>query len=467
MIPSTNGSAPAPPALAFARVSYAYSDAVVVWQIDLTVESGEMVGLLGSNGAGKSTLLRLASGALRPREGSVRVAGREIGQLAPRAAAQAVAVVPQEFSVPFAYTVRQLVELGRTPYLGVLGVAGRADESAVEDALRDTNLSDLADRVFNHISGGERQRVLVALALAQSSRLLLLDEPTAHLDVHHQVEIMDLLTRLNRERGLTIVAALHDLNLAARYFPRLVLLRQSILADGPPSAVLDRKLLANAYQATINIGILRGERHLSILPEPRVGSEQPSPSDTVGEPPVHVLAGGGSGELAMRMLADAGVTFSVAALATGDSDEALARQLAARWRSEPPFAPVSDAGLAATQAHLHGARCALICPAPFAAGNLPLLVAVRDAAANGLPVLLWEPGASDVEPSAALLERVALRDGADGQAVALYRALLDGGATIVTSPASLMRALAQLGLRDGQSGSIPATVTLAEGSHSG
>ncbi|HEY7984709.1 MAG TPA: ABC transporter ATP-binding protein [Ktedonobacterales bacterium] len=463
----SSGGAPAPPALAFAGVSYAYSERTVVRAIDLAVRPGEMVGLLGSNGAGKSTLLRLASGVLRPREGSVRVAGREISALAPRAVAQAVAVVPQEFAVPFAYTVRQLVELGRTPYLGVLGVARRADEAAVADALRDTNLTDLADRVFNQLSGGERQRVLVALALAQHSRLLLLDEPTAHLDVHHQVEIMDLLTRLNHERGLTIVAALHDLNLAARYFPRLVLLRQTILADGPPSAVLERDLLASAYQATINIGILRGERHLSILPEPRVAAEPAAPTAATGEPPVHVLAGGGSGELAMRALADAGLAFSVAPLAAGDSDAALARQLATRWTSEPPFAPVSPAGLEAARSHLRGARCALICPAPMAAGNLPLLAAVADAAARGLPVLLWEPDAGDGATPTTLLERVGRRDGADGRATLYYRALLDGGATAVASAASLVRALERLGLREAQHGATPVPAPRAEGSHVG
>ncbi|HEV2236674.1 MAG TPA: ABC transporter ATP-binding protein, partial [Ktedonobacterales bacterium] len=460
--PTTSGAA-----LSFEGVSYAYSEREVVRSINLTVHPGEMVGLIGSNGAGKSTLLRLASGVLRPRAGSVCVGGRAISAMAPRAVAQAVAVVPQEFTVPFAYTVRQLVELGRTPYLGVLGVARRADEVAVEQALRDTSLTDLEDRVFNELSGGERQRVLVALALAQNGRLLLLDEPTAHLDLHHQVEIMDLLIRLNRERGLSLVAALHDLNLAARYLPRLVLLSQTILADGPPAMVLERGLLASAYQATTNIGILRGEQHLSILPEPHAPAEQGARAVAAGEPVVHVLSGGGSGELAMRALADLGMAFSVAPLAVGDSDAALARQLATRWTSEPPFAAVSPAGLAATRAQLRTARCALLCPAPFAAGNLPLLAAVADAAAQGLPVLLWEPDAGNAATHTAVLELAGQRDGADGRATLYYRELLDGGAAIVATAASLARALERLGLRAAQNGSSPQTAPLAERSHVG
>jgi iron complex transport system ATP-binding protein len=445
-------------------VSYAYSASDVVREVSLNVRTGEVVGLLGSNGAGKSTLLRLASGVLRPRDGCVQVAGREVGQLSPRAVAQAVAMVPQEFSVPFAYTVRQLVELGRTPYLGVLGVARRADRAIVEEALRDTDLLPLADRVFNQLSGGERQRVLVALALAQSSRLLLLDEPTAHLDIHHQVEVMDLLTRLNREHGLTIIAALHDLNLAARYFPRLVLLRQTVLADGPPSAVLDRALLARAYRASVSIGILRGERHLSILPETHNGTGEPDAERDAGEPAVYLLAGGGSGELAMRTLADAGVAFSVAPLAVGDSDEALARQLAALWASAPPYAPISGDAVATARAHLLRARCALVCPAPYGAGNLPLLAAVRDAAATGVPVLLWEPSAAgDDAPS--VLARVAARGDATGETLEHYQALLDRGAAVAATTTGLMRALAHLHLMDGPAGSPPAAPRPTEESH--
>jgi iron complex transport system ATP-binding protein len=403
------------------------------------VRAGEMVGLLGPNGAGKSTLLQLASGVLRPQAGRVWLNERDIHTLAHQEVARHVAMVPQEFSVPFAYTVRQLVELGRTPHLGLLGVPRREDAQAVDEALDATALSALSQRVFNHLSGGERQRVLVALALAQSGGLLLLDEPTAHLDVRHQVEIMELLCRLNQERHLTIVAALHDLNLAARYFPRLILLHHEIVADGSPTAVLDAHLLSRAYEAAIKVGILRGEVSLSVLPSSHAAADVGPLDDCDALPKVHLVAGGGSGELAMRALADAGVPFSVAALNIGDSDHQLATHLAACWVTEPPFAPVSASGLAAARASMLEAEVVIICPVPFGAGNLPLLQAAVEAAANGRRVVLWEPGAESARAAdpKVMLARVGARDFSDGRATALYTALLAAGAHVVTAAAAL------------------------------
>src|SRR5215467_749704 len=173
---------PRPPAaLSFQRISFAYREALVVREVTTSLAQGEMVGLLGPNGAGKSTMLKLAAGALQPTRGSIHLIGRDLKQLGQREVARQVAFVPQEFSVQFAYTVWQIVALGRTPYLGVLGVERSEDRRAVEEALGETALAHLADRVFNELSGGERQRVLVALALAQRSPIVLLDEPTAHL----------------------------------------------------------------------------------------------------------------------------------------------------------------------------------------------------------------------------------------------------------------------------------------------
>ncbi len=187
-------------------------------------------------------------------------------RLSRREVARRLAVAPQEFSVQFAYTVRQIVELGRTPYREMFSLSRRQDALAIEDALAAADVEHLADRVFNDLSGGERQRVLIALTLAQEAPILLLDEPTAHLDIRYQIETLELLRRLNGERRLTVLAALHDLNLAARYFPRLVLFRETIVADGTPAQVLDADLLSEVYETPVRVGILRGEQHLSVLP---------------------------------------------------------------------------------------------------------------------------------------------------------------------------------------------------------
>lgn len=253
-------------ALALESVTFGYSAAPIFSDVTLRLDPGEMVALLGPNGAGKSTLLRLASGVLTPSAGSISLLGRPLGSYARREIARAVAVLPQDFSVQFAYTVRQVVALGRTPHLGAWNTASSADRVAVEDALAATNTAELAERVFNELSGGERQRVLLALALAQESSVILLDEPTAHLDVKHQVESLDLLRALNRDRGVTILAAMHDLNLAARYFPRLALLEGALLADGTPATVLTPANLRHAYGADLLVGVLDGDQHLTIVP---------------------------------------------------------------------------------------------------------------------------------------------------------------------------------------------------------
>ncbi|MGZ3716540.1 MAG: ABC transporter ATP-binding protein, partial [Ktedonobacterales bacterium] len=220
-----------PMALALDGVSFAYRGGganPVVRDVTLHVAAGEMVGLLGPNGAGKSTLLRLATGLLKPATGSIRIQGDDVHALSREQIARRIAVVPQDFSVQFAYTVRQIVELGRMPHLGAWGTLTAADRRSVEHALATTNMLALADHVFQELSGGERQRVLLALALAQDAPIVLLDEPTAHLDIKHQIEALELLRRLNAERGLTVIAILHDLNLAARYFDRLALLQRTI-----------------------------------------------------------------------------------------------------------------------------------------------------------------------------------------------------------------------------------------------
>ncbi len=246
-------------ALAFEKVGFAYGREPVVASVRLRIAAGEMVALLGPNGAGKSTLLGLASGVLAPNAGRILLHGEELRGMPRRQIARVIAVVPQEFSVQFSYTVRQLVEMGRAPHLGALGAFGQADRQAVDEAMATTETTALAERVFNELSGGERQRVIVALALAQAPSLLLLDEPTAHLDIKHQVEVLELVRRLNAERRLTVLAALHDLNLAARYFPRLVLFQREVVADGPPARVLEAGLLSRVYGTPVRIGILRGE----------------------------------------------------------------------------------------------------------------------------------------------------------------------------------------------------------------
>ncbi len=354
--------------------------------------------------------------------------------------AQRVAVVPQELPVPFAFSVEQMVRLGRTPYLNLLGNLTIDDLQVVQDAMSAADVTHLAKHIYNELSGGERQRVIIAMALAQQPMLLLLDEPTSHLDIRYQIDVLERVQRLNRESGLTVIAAMHDLNLAARYFRRLVLFQRGIVADGGPAEVLEPGLLRRVYGVSVQVGILRGAEHLSVLPPGEPPSTDAEQEET--QPRVHVMAGGGSGELLMRALADAHIPFSAGPLNVGDSDHTLALRLAREVITEQPYTPISAQVREQTRAHLNAQMLLVVCPMPIGPGNLALLEEARYAAQHMLRVILFAPNEDDGddtkevdETEDAQMKRsgIAERDYTQGAGVQAVRALLRDGAQIVES----------------------------------
>ncbi|MFB6359720.1 MAG: ATP-binding cassette domain-containing protein [Halobacteriales archaeon] len=225
----------------------------VLEAIDLTVEAGRFVGLVGPNGAGKTTLLRTVNGLLEPTAGQVSLDGDPVPALSSRELGRRVATVPQHTNLSFDFTVRQVVELGRHPRRPRFGGVD-PDPGAIERALRRTATDHLADRLINAVSGGERQRVLLARALAQAAPVLLLDEPTANLDVHHQVRTLGLVEDLVESDDRTVVAAIHDLDLAARYCDELVLLSDGrTRISGPPPEVLTEEHLEAAFGGNVAV----------------------------------------------------------------------------------------------------------------------------------------------------------------------------------------------------------------------
>jgi cobalamin transport system ATP-binding protein len=236
------------------RLCFSYGETPLFDGIDLSVEKKEMLALIGPNGSGKTTLLRLLSGALAPVSGAVRLKGRSLDSLPARERARLVAVVPQETAMTFDFTVMETVLMGRTPYLGLLGVEGPEDLTAAREAMDRTGTLRFAERLLSRLSGGERQLTLIARALAQAPRLLLLDEPTAFLDIRHRLEIYALLSRLNAEQRLTTIVTSHDINLAARYCRRIVLLKQGrVRADGTPRQVFLEEILSDVYETPLRV----------------------------------------------------------------------------------------------------------------------------------------------------------------------------------------------------------------------
>ena len=235
--------------------------------VSLAVERGSVVGILGPNGSGKTTLLRLLAGALTPASGVVRLEGADLSAMPRRQIARRIAVVPQETHLAFDYTVLEVALMGRYPHLGAFELEGPADLAIVRDALDATGTRGLERRMFPTLSGGEKQRVVIASALAQQADLMLLDEPTASLDLRYQIELVSLLAALNRERGLTLVVATHDLNFAASFCQRLILLRAGqVLAAGATADVLTADRIRSLYGVSADVQYHAAAGHLTVVP---------------------------------------------------------------------------------------------------------------------------------------------------------------------------------------------------------
>jgi iron complex transport system ATP-binding protein len=241
-------------AVSVASLQVLLGGATVLRGVDLSVAEGEWVTVIGPNGAGKSTLLRAVGGLLTPSAGSVSLCGTPLTRLRRRARARLVATVAQDPVVPPGMVVFDYVLLGRTPYVPPLGRESAADLAAVRDVLGRLDLDAFADRELETLSGGERQRVFLARALAQGATLLLLDEPTSALDIGHQQEVLELVDRMRRDHGLTVLATMHDLSVAGSYADRLVLLAEGrVVASGRPREVLTEELLAAHYRAHVRV----------------------------------------------------------------------------------------------------------------------------------------------------------------------------------------------------------------------
>lgn len=240
------------------NLQFSFNKKPMLNNINLSFKENEFVGLIGANGAGKSTLLQLLLGLLPAQAGHILLHGEDITHIKRREIAKRLAFVPQSIELPYAFTVQQVVAMGRNPYLGAFELEGEKDKKLIDEAMRLTDISHLQQRAVNTLSGGEKQRVIIARALAQQSPTILLDEPIASLDICHQLETLQLIQALTRS-GKTAIAALHDLNLAARYCDRLLLIGKNqhnittIISDGTPKQVLTTENLRNYFSIQADI----------------------------------------------------------------------------------------------------------------------------------------------------------------------------------------------------------------------
>lgn len=365
-------------------VGFTTGDRTLLRDVSTTVAGGDLVGLVGANGAGKSTLLRRISGFYRTGNGSVLLNDQPIDRYSDRDRARLIATVPQVTSIESMIPAIDLVLQGRHPHLGRFALEGATDRAIADIAMTSAGVSHLAHRLVPTLSGGERQRVLIARALAQEPKLLLLDEPTASLDLRHQIDILAMVRRL-ADQGLAVIAAMHDLSLAARVCNRMIVLHEGqVLADGTPEEVLTPSILERAFdvRAVIAPGPLTGT--------PEIAAVAPihTPGEELGR--VHIIAGGGRAARVIGMLAEAGYTLSTSVLGEGDTDLMAARLAGAETITHPSFAPVNDDNDRKHRALIEQADCVVVTDVSWGMSNTRNLEAVQDArqviVVDGVPV---------------------------------------------------------------------------------
>lgn len=393
-------------------LSICYGSRLAVDGLTVNVDRGTWLGILGPNGSGKSTLLRCLGRALRPQAGMVWFEGVPLYSMRPEQAARRLAVVSQDNPLEFGFTVEEVVGMGRYPHLRPLQGETARDMAVVKRAMADTNTLPLGGRRYTELSGGERQRVVIARALAQEPSVLLLDEPISSLDIGHQVEILDLIQRQNRATGMTVVMAIHDLNLAGRYCRELVLMKDGrVWTAGRPEEVLTAGNIREVYgsEVVVRWHPLHGVQVVPGLAPRRQGGAGSGKR-------VHVVGGGGSGQALMEFLYTEGFEVSAGVLNVGDSDWEAARLLGIRFVEAPPFSPITAENSKDNLALMLEAGAVIMANVPFGHGNLANLDALRLALEAGKNVILL--GGRTLEG----------RDYTSGVADARYRMLIAGGA---------------------------------------
>lgn len=347
-----------------------YGSRVVLRQVSLEVGPGQVLGILGPNGSGKTTLLAAVSGVLRPWAGEISLNGQSLPRMSRLALARLVAVVPQNPSLPAAFTALEIALMGRYPHLGFLRFEGQKDLALAWEALEKTGMEHLAQRLVGQLSGGERQRLVIARALAQEPQLLLLDEPLAHLDLQHQLETIALVQDLAR-RGLSTLVAMHDLTQAARFCQRLALLKDgSIRAQGLPEEVLTPENIEAAFgvEALVYPHLLSGHPVIDPIPRrPRAGRR------------VHIIGGGGKAARIMQALHAEGFRLSIGVLNEGDTDLAAARALGVPAVAIPAFSGIDGESYQHNLELIADAELVVVAEVPFGWANLLNLKAAAQA----------------------------------------------------------------------------------------
>ncbi len=399
---------------AYSSASVGYGATTIVSDASLAVHAGEVVGLVGPNGAGKSTLLRAVTGDADLLGGTLSLAGVDSGALSALQRARLVGVVPQQVTAAFSVEAREFVTMGRHPHLARFAVPGERDREVVERAMRLTDTLHLAEKPTDELSGGDLQRLALAQALAQEPRLLLLDEPTSHLDLNHRLQVLDLVRELARDEGIGVLAVFHDLDLAARYSDRIAVVASGTVTPAEvPARAITTATVREVFGVRAVVGVDPVTGTVSVTPVLRDGAVAP-----VARGRVLVIGGSGCGSQLMRRLVLAGWDVTAGALNAGDADQVLAEALGVDYAHIPPFAPMDPESVRRVAALAVSADAIVVSDVPFGHGNVENLRIAVEHAESGTPVVLLGEieGRDYTEGAAADLWARARAAGAEGAA---------------------------------------------------
>ncbi|WP_108141748.1 ABC transporter ATP-binding protein [Halanaerobium saccharolyticum] len=359
------------------KIKFSYAAEEILKGIDLEIEAGSFIGIIGPNASGKSTLLKNISSSLKSDSGTVYLDSKLLNDYSSIELARKMAVVPQNTEVNFNFNVYDIIMMGRHPYQKRWSGVNKKDKKIVKEVMEVTDTLKLRSKSINELSGGERQRVIIARALAQKPDVLLLDEPTSSLDINYQGEIYDLLNYLNQELNLTIITVSHDLNLTAQYCEELILLKEGrIFAAGPAEEVLTEENIRQVYKAEVLIKTnpLSDRPFITLVPEVNKFNRKTEKKDFK----IHIIAGGGTAKKFIYKLENLGYQLSIGVLNIGDADWQAAKELGIEIVEAPPFIDISKAEIKQNKKLIEKADLIILSDLPFGHGNLANLEILLD-----------------------------------------------------------------------------------------
>lgn len=383
-------------------LSFSFGSKEVLKNLNMSIKSGAFISIIGPNGSGKSTFLKNISTYLKPQKGIVVLENKDINKLPRKEISKRISMVPQNTALEFDFKVKDMVMMGRYPYIDRFRGETAEDIKIAEKAMAYTNTLILSDRMFNELSGGEKQRVILAQALAQQPNILLLDEPVSHLDLQHQVEILDLIKRMSMQECKTVIAVLHDLNMASVYSNYIVILKEGrIFAEGEPQKVLNSENIEAVFKTKVYISNnpITGRPYIYTL------SSIPKPKRKLK---IHMICGGGSGFDLIQSLSGNGFEVSTGVLNIGDSDWTISKEYQLDIAEEIPFVDISPNAYERNKELVLKADIIILMPVYFSKANIKNLEILLEEKLEDKKIYIYDDGG--------FYER----DFCDGKASSLY-----------------------------------------------